>query len=144
MLRGMLKNNVARIILFTPIQESEYQWNMFRKQAIKLFTAQVQDCRQTQDLVVSKETFAESRNSWRASRRLTEKKQQSEIIFREVYIFSKNLLVHYSKYCNLIGHATRYLFVNIYWVAVSNAARPSFSQKDNATYCSFIEIILKK
>ena len=38
-------------------------------------------------------------------------------------------LVYYCKCCNLIGYATRYLFVNRYRVVVSNATRPSFSQK---------------
>ena len=57
--------------------------------------------------------------------------------------FSKNVLVYYCKYCNLIGYATRYLFVNRYRVAASNATRPRFSQKNNA-HISFFEIILKK
>ena len=60
-----------------------------------------------------------------------------------LYSFSKNLLVYYCKCCNLIGYATRYLFVNRYRVAASNATRPSFSQKNNA-FSSFFEIILKK
>ena len=59
-------------------------------------------------------------------------------------IISKNLLVYYCKCCNLIGYATRYLFVNRYPVATSNATRPSFSQKYNARAISFFEIILKK
>ena len=46
-------------------------------------------------------------------------------------VFSKNLVVYYCKYCNLIGYATRYLFVNRYRVAVSNATRPSSLQKNN-------------
>ena len=46
-----------------------------------------------------------------------------------LYSFSKNLLVYYCKCCNLIGYATRYLFVNRYRVAASNTTRPSFSQK---------------
>ena len=58
-------------------------------------------------------------------------------------VFSKNLVVYYCKCCNLIGYATRYLFVNRYRVAASNATRPSFSQKNNA-YFSLFEIILKK
>ena len=46
-------------------------------------------------------------------------------------------------YCDLIGHATRYLFDNRYRVTASNKSlRPSFSQKDNAS--SFFEIIVKK
>ena len=36
---------------------------------------------------------------------------------------------------------TRYLFVNRYRIAASNATRPSFSQKYNA-YSSYFEIIL--
>ena len=35
-----------------------------------------------------------------------------------------------AKCCNLIGYATRYLFVNGYRVAASNATRPSFSPKN--------------
>ena len=53
-----------------------------------------------------------------------------------IYIFSKNIVVYYCKCCNLIGYGTRYLFVNRYGVAASNATRPSFSQKNNA-YSSF-------
>ena len=56
-----------------------------------------------------------------------------------IYIY---LLVYYYKCCSLIGNATRYLFVNGYRVAASNATR-EFSQKNNA-YSSFLEIILKK
>ena len=43
---------------------------------------------------------------------------------------SNNLVVYYCKCCNLIGYATRYLFVNRYREATSNATRPSFSQKN--------------
>ena len=57
--------------------------------------------------------------------------------------FYDNKYKYYCKCCNLIGYATRYLFVNRYRVAASNATRPSFSQKNNA-YFSFFEIILKK
>ena len=56
------------------------------------------------------------------------RKKKWNIFSRSIYIFSKNLLIHYSKYCNLIGYATRYLFVNRYWVAASNATKPCFSQ----------------
>ena len=46
-------------------------------------------------------------------------------------------------YCDLIGHATRYLFDNRYRVTASNKSlRPSLWQKDNAS--SFFGIILKK
>ena len=48
------------------------------------------------------------------------------------------ILVCYCKCCNLIGYATRCLFVNIYPIAASNATRPSFSQENN-TYSSFFE-----
>ena len=54
-----------------------------------------------------------------------------------IYIFSKNLLVYYCKCCNLIGYATRYLFVNIYQVAASNATKPSFSQKKQCLFLVF-------
>ena len=46
-----------------------------------------------------------------------------------LFRISKNLLVYFCKWCNLIGYATRYLFANRYQVAASNATRPSFSQK---------------
>ena len=36
-------------------------------------------------------------------------------------VFSKNLLIYYCKCCNVIGYATRYLFVNRYLEAASNA-----------------------
>ena len=44
--------------------------------------------------------------------------------------------------CNLIGYATRCLFVNRYRVAASNATRPLFPKKR----CLFLvfKIILKK
>ena len=57
-------------------------------------------------------------------------------ISHSMYIFSKNLLVYYCKCCNLIGYATRYLFVNRYRVAVSNATRSSFSKKNKQ--CLFL------
>ena len=56
-------------------------------------------------------------------------------IYIYIYILSKNVLVNY----NLIDYATRYLFVNRYRVAASNARRSSFSQKflicSNQHYC---------
>ena len=33
-----------------------------------------------------------------------------------LFLISKNLLVYYCKWCNLIGYTTRYLFVNRYRV----------------------------
>ena len=41
------------------------------------------------------------------------------------------------KCCNLIGYVTRYLFVNRYRVAASNATRPSFSQKIQCLFLVF-------
>ena len=46
-----------------------------------------------------------------------------------ITVISKTVLVYYCKWCNLLGYATRYLFVNIYRVAATNTARPIFSQK---------------
>ena len=40
----------------------------------------------------------------------------------QMTIKTLNLLVYYSKCCNLIGYATRYLFVNRYRVATSKAS----------------------
>ena len=62
---------------------------------------------------------------------------------KSIFRFSKNLLVYYGKWCNLIGYATRYIFVNRYRVAASNATRLNFSQKNN-TYSLFFKIILKE
>ena len=45
----------------------------------------------------------------------------------EIFRLSKTLLVYYCKCCNLIGYANRYIFVNRYRVAATNATRPSFS-----------------
>ena len=50
--------------------------------------------------------------------------------------YSKNLyVVYYCKCCNLIGYATRYLFVNRYRVAVSETTRPSFSEHSYLISC---------
>ena len=47
------------------------------------------------------------------------------------------ILILAKTYCNLIGYATRYLFVNRYRVAASNATRPSFSQRKNCLFLVF-------
>ena len=62
--------------------------------------------------------------------------------FSNKIIFSKNLLVYYCKCCNLIGYATRYLFVNRYRV-VAILTRLGRVLLNNA-YSSFFQIILKK
>ena len=51
--------------------------------------------------------------------------------------FSKNLVVYYCKWCTPIGYTTRYLFVNGYRVAASNATRSSFSLKKQCLFFVF-------
>ena len=50
--------------------------------------------------------------------------KEGKKLIKQIYkltIISKNFLVYYCKCCNLIGYATRYLFVNGYRVVASNA-----------------------
>ena len=59
------------------------------------------------------------------------------LLYNEKYHCSKNILVYYCKCYNLIGYSTRYLFVNIYRVAVSNAKGRVFRRKNNAYFSFF-------
>ena len=55
-------------------------------------------------------------------------------------LISKNLVIYHCKCCNLIGYATRNLFVNRYRVVVTNVTRLSFSQKKQCYYSFFEEL----
>ena len=63
---------------------------------------------------------------------------EAEIRKCSTILNSKSLLAYYYKCCNLIGYATRYLFVNRYRVAASNATRPSFSQNKQCLFLVFL------
>ena len=60
---------------------------------------------------------------------LTKSVNYKTIYYNTIICISKNSVVYYCKCCNLIGYATRYLFVNRYRVSANNATRPSFSKK---------------
>ena len=64
-----------------------------------------------------------------------------KIVVNQIIRIFKNILVHYCKWCNLIGYATRYLFVDRY--RVTRRGRVFFRKKKQCLFLVF-EIILKK
>ena len=52
-------------------------------------------------------------------------------------IFSKNFLVYFCKCCNLIGYATRYIFVDRYPGAARNATTSSFFASKRCLFLIF-------